>query len=70
MFFYRSYNTLFEVSIGEPLRNYVARKMRGKVRDILILWRITHFSTTGSAGLKRRNNGRNSLSVLSIFNNY
>ena len=33
--------------------------MRGKARDILILWRITDFSTTGSAGLKRRNNGRN-----------
>ena len=28
-------------------------------RDILILQRITKFSTTGSAGLKRRNNGRN-----------
>ena len=33
--------------------------MRGKARDILILRRITDFSTTGSAGLKRRNNGRN-----------
>jgi hypothetical protein len=33
--------------------------MQGKERDILILWRITDFSTTGSAGLKRRNNGEN-----------
>jgi hypothetical protein len=33
--------------------------MQGKARDILILWRITDFSTTGSTGLKRRNNGRN-----------
>ena len=32
--------------------------MRGKARDILILWRITDFSTTGSVGLKRRNNER------------
>ena len=29
--------------------------MRGKARDIL----ITDFSTTGSAGLKHRNDGRN-----------
>jgi hypothetical protein len=33
--------------------------MLGKERDILILQRITEFSTTGSAGIKRRNNGRN-----------
>jgi hypothetical protein len=33
--------------------------MRGKARDILFLQRITDFSTTGSAGLARRNNGRN-----------
>ena len=32
--------------------------MWGKAREILILSRITDFSTTGSAGLKRRNNGR------------
>ena len=32
--------------------------MRGKARDILILYRITDFSTTGSAGLKLRNFGR------------
>jgi hypothetical protein len=32
--------------------------MQGKARDILILLRITDFSTTSSAGLKRRNNGR------------
>jgi hypothetical protein len=35
--------------------------MRGKARDILILQRITDFSTIGSAGLKRRNNGRNKI---------
>ena len=29
-----------------------------KARAILILQRITDFSTTGSAGLKRRNNGK------------
>ena len=33
--------------------------MRGNARDILILQRITYFSTIGSEGLKRRNNGRN-----------
>jgi hypothetical protein len=33
--------------------------MRGKARDILILQRITDFSSTGSAGLKRHNIGRN-----------
>ena len=33
--------------------------MPGKARDILILERITDFSTTGSAGLTRRNTGRN-----------
>jgi hypothetical protein len=38
-------------SFGGPLR--------GKARDILILWRITDFSTTGSARLKCCNNGRN-----------
>ena len=37
--------------------NYRFDNMRGKARDILI--QITDFSTTGSAGLKRRNNGRN-----------
>ena len=52
------FNTNFiSKSFGGPLRNSVAR-MRGKARDILILERITDFSTTGSAGLKRRNNGR------------
>ena len=30
----------------------------GKTRDILILQRITYFSTIGSVMLKRRNNGR------------
>jgi hypothetical protein len=39
--------------------NYRFDNTRGKTRDILILQRITKFSTTGSAGLKRRNNGRN-----------
>ena len=40
--------------------------MRGKARDILILLRITDFSTTGSAGLKRRNNGRNTIITYAI----
>ena len=47
--------------------NYRFDNMRGKARDILILKRITDFSTTGSAGLKRRNNGRNQYSFLYII---
>jgi hypothetical protein len=38
--------------------NYRFDNMRGKARDMLILQGIANFSTTGSAGLKRRNNGR------------
>ena len=41
------------------LQNYRFDNMRGKARDILILQRITDFSTTGSAVLKRCNNGKN-----------
>jgi hypothetical protein len=37
-------------------------------KDILILWRITDFSTSGSVGLKRRNNGRKDfLFFLQVF---
>ena len=48
-----------------PLHNSVARTW-GKARDILILERITDFSTTGSAGLKHRNNGRN-MNIQVVF---
>ena len=42
--------------------------MRGMARDILILLRITDFSTTDSAGLKRRHNERKRyICVLSFF---
>ena len=56
------------------LQNYRFDNMRGKTRDILILERITDFSTTGSAGLKRRNNGRKhylrpSEEILSLLSN-
>ena len=41
--------------------------MRGNARDILILYRITYFSTTGSAGLKRSNNGRTIYNIYTII---
>ena len=41
--------------------------MQGKARDILILLRITDFSTTGSAGLKCRNNGRKNILGLCLY---
>jgi hypothetical protein len=51
---------LFNTELYFKIRfNYRFDNTRGKTRDILILQRITKFSTTGSAGLKRRNNGRN-----------
>ena len=40
--------------------------MRGKAPDVLIHQRITDFSTTGSAGLKRRNNGNNMFTLKHI----
>jgi hypothetical protein len=39
---------------------------REKAQYILILYRITDCSTTGSAGLKRRNNGRNDMLLSEI----
>ena len=42
--------------------------MQGKARYILILQKITEFYITGSAGLKRSNNGRNVVLVLWINN--
>jgi hypothetical protein len=45
--------------------------MRGKTPDILILLGITDFSTTGSAGLKRRNYGRTKyIGVRGSINNW
>jgi len=51
-------NLFLPLFIDLPI-NYRFDNMRGKARDILILYRITDFSTTGSARLKRRSNGRN-----------
>ena len=53
--------TLFQNPLADRFGN-----MRGKAQDILILKRITDFSTTGSAGSKRRNNGRNHITMINI----
>jgi len=55
------FNTNFISKFEKLMR---LRLMRGKARDILILERITDFSTTGSAGLKRRNNGRKNYLII------
>ena len=41
--------------------------IRGKARDILILERVIDFSTTGSAGLRRHNNGRKQVSFSAFI---
>jgi hypothetical protein len=64
---YRNPHGQLEENLFLPLynTNFIS-KFFGK--DILILWRITDLSTSGSVGLKRRNNERKDfLFFLQVF---